>query len=482
MPSLSLDGLPQEIILEILNLLDGKTLIQSCSLVCHRWKYAIDNSAELQYTLELWGDGMVVGDPSNSPFVEKLGALHERRRAWFGLNWTSKTVVPIDSSSGAYELVNGVFAQQNSPLESFTTISLPSARDPVPKMASTSDIGVPFRDFVIDPTQDLVAFVYERPNDSANVDCRTLSSLKPHPLAAAPVLSFPVEDFSLGYLLVELAGDVIGLFFGRSGRVVLLNWQRGIIIADSARTHDPCGFSLLSPQAFILGHAIGSGVLDIWAFEGRDSNIPRHAVGLQLPKVVDDGRLEYMITHSGAFRAKPAAGKPFSKSNESRICVVSLEYYQDSYSLFIPHHYLQGHLSMDNNARGRTVPWDDWGPQHSRMLPGMDHRWLRYVHGECVVLSGDTEHPKAIQILDFGMSASRPGVDVEMAQSPHSTCELHTEPSTISDDSVFEEPVTTSLPYRRIARPVGEDYTVFMIDEDQIIGVDEENRMTVYTF
>ncbi|KAJ7667391.1 hypothetical protein B0H17DRAFT_253635 [Mycena rosella] len=479
MPRLFLCDLPQEILLEVLTLLDGKSLLLSCPSVCRLWKNIIDSSTDIQYTLELWADGFIVGASGNSSAVEKLKALHERRRAWLSLNWSSRTVIPIDPTSRAYELVDGVFAQLNVGIQSFTAVWLPSALDHVPKTTSNSDLGIDPRDFVIDPTQDLVAFVYEHPEDSANVECRTLLSLKPHPLATLPLISFPVTDFPLGPLCVDLADDVIGLFFASSGRVVLLNWRTGRIIADIASPDSfAWSFSLLSPRAFILGHGAGSGELQIWSFE---DNVPNHVASLQLPRVIEDGTLEYLVTHSGSFRAKPAVGKSFSKSNERRLCVVSLEYADENYSLFIPHRHFQKYLSKTGGDI--IVPWDDWGPQYSRMLLGMPNRWLRYVHGERVVLPPTHRHPNVIEILDFGMSAFRPGANVDMLQA-QSTCELHAEPSTIIDDAgTFEDDVTTSLPYRRIVRWMDQAHPIFLIDEDQLIGVnDSESQITVYTF
>ncbi|KAJ6541984.1 hypothetical protein DFH09DRAFT_48254 [Mycena vulgaris] len=468
--------LPQELVWEILNHLDGRSLLQSCSSVCRLWKETIDSSAELQYRLELWADGMVVGDSGNSPAVEKLEVLYERRRAWLTLHWTSTTTIPIESSSRAYELVDGIFAQQNIGPGSFTTVSLPSTRDRIPRATSNCDLGMQPRDFVIDPTQDLVAFVYEHPSNVCNVDYRALSSLKPHPLAAIATMSFQASNFPMGYLSVELADDVVSLFFGYSGRIVLLNWREGTVIADIAGEYNyasPCSFSLLSPRVFILGHSIDSGKIEIWDFEGRASSTPNLAVSLQLPEVIEGATIEYVVAHSGPFRAAPAAGKPFSKSNESRLCVLSLEYPEDVYSLFVPHRYFHAQLSK----RGEVIPWDDWGPQHSRMLPGMDHRWLRYVHGERVVLPRDPEDPNLIQILDFGMSASRPSVN------PNSDSELRTDSSTIFDEGLFKDAVATHLPYRRIVRSVAEEHPILLIDEEQVIGVnDSESKMTVYAF
>jgi hypothetical protein len=342
---------------------------------------------------------MVAGDSdTSSTATDKLEALLAHRRAWLNLNWTTQTVFAIDPASRAYDLVDGVFAQQNGALDSFAAIWLPSSPDSAPKTTYHSDLGMQGRDFVIDPTQDLVAFVHEHATDAAQIECRTLSSLKPHPSAATPILSFPLHDGPMGQeLAAELADDVIGLFFGPMRRLVLLNWREGTILAvwnsspfrrdcsdpnqDLNMAEGTCGFSMLSPRAFLLGHLRASGEIGVWSFEGSGRNPPTHNFTLELPETIEEEIIESIITHSGPFRAQPAAGKPFSKVNESRLCVIDLEYnaavFTDIFSVFVPHRYLP-RLLLETDG-GRVIPWETWGPQHSRMFLGMEHVWLRCV-------------------------------------------------------------------------------------------------------
>ncbi|KAF7333518.1 F-box domain-containing protein [Mycena venus] len=484
MPNTSLNNLPQEILSEILTLLDGRTLIQSCPLVCWLWKDTIDTSAELRLSIELWADGMVAGDLGASTPVERLKALYERRRAWLTLDWASRESFPVEASSRAYELVDGVFAQQTIGVnsESFSALWLPSARDSSARVTSIGDLDMDPRDFVLDPTQDLVAFVSEHPEDVAHIECRTLTTLQPHPLAAAPILSFSVINFAAGYLLVDLADDVISLFFDQ--HVILLNWRVGQVIVDvdcSPLMFSPFSFSLLTPRSYILGYGGQAGKIEIWSFEASHHNEPIHMATLQLPPHVESHYLATQV-HSGPFRANPAARRPFSKSNESRLCVISVDFGD----LVVHHRHLRKYLSPWNSDGGMIVPWDEWGPLHSRLLPPMPHRWFRYVHGERIVLPPDPEDLLILQILDFSASASSPrqGSDPEsLSPAPHVTTELHTEPSTVFDDLLVGKSVTTSLPYRKISRRVDEEYVLFLIDEEQIIGVNDlESLMTVYTF
>ncbi|KAJ6558386.1 hypothetical protein B0H19DRAFT_1150954 [Mycena capillaripes] len=484
MSRISLNDIPQELLLEILTLVDGKTLTQSCTLVCHLWKDIIHSCPELRLLVQLWADDMVPGDSRGATALERLDAVYKRRRAWASLDWATREVIPIEAMSRSYELVDGIFAQQTvilHPAESFSTIWLPSARDLTAKTTSIDDLKMEPRDFVLDPTQDLVAFVYERPGDIAYVECRTLSTMQPHPLTALPVLSFPV-NIAAGSLLVDLADDVISLFFDQ--HVVILNWREGAVVVDfdcsNLVVFSPFSFNLLTSRSYILGCGGQSGKIEIWSFEAHDRNEPPIRMAtLQLPEHSDSHYIATQV-HSGPFRANPAARRPFSKSNEGRLCVISVDYGV----LFVHHRYLLKYLS--NPKDGIIVPWDAWGPRNSRMLAPMPHRWFRYVHGERVVLPPCPENPRLLQILDFSMVGSRIPVNLDQASklpTPHFSTELHTEPSTLDVDILVSKTVTTSLPYRKTMRYVDEEHGLYLIDEEQIIGVNHmESQMTVYTF
>ncbi|KAJ6510806.1 hypothetical protein C8R45DRAFT_965224 [Mycena sanguinolenta] len=476
----SFNDIPQEILLEIFTLVDVQSLIHSCPLVCRLWKNTIDGSTELRVAIELWADGMVSGESRSSTAVERLEALYRRRRAWMSLDWTDRATFTVESSSRAYELVDGVFAQQTIGLdsESFSAIWLPSARDPETKTISMGDIDLDPRDFVLDPTLDFVAFVSESPQDVANVQCRTLSTLSPHPLAAGPLLSFPARNLTVGYLLLDLADDIISMFFNQ--HVLLLNWRDGVVVKDiDCSGPFRLSFSLLTPRAYLLGYGGAAGKVEIWAFEAVQGAEPIHKATLQLPEL-DDNYLAMQV-HSGPFRANPSTRRPFTKTNESRVCVVSVDYGD----LIVHHRYLYTYLSSKSDAVA-IVPWDDWGPRHSRLLPPMLHRWFRYVHGERVVLPPDPDNPTILQILDFSTSASAPrpqAATESIPPDPGFTTELHSGPSTLFHTALLEKSVTTSLRYQKIARYTAEEHALFLIDEEQIIGVNDlESQMIVYTF
>ena len=107
----------------------------------------------------------MAGSGSEMSTGDKLQLLLDRRNAWKTLEWKHKLQVPMSGSCRAYELVSGVFAKStavSSALGSrhFVLARLPSRRGRGAEIIR-EDVGVASRDFVIDPTQDLIGYVSE---------------------------------------------------------------------------------------------------------------------------------------------------------------------------------------------------------------------------------------------------------------------------------------------------------------------------------
>lgn len=86
------------------------------------------------------------------------------------MNWTSTTRVPLRGGCHAYELVGGVFAKSvnfgggggawgAAGSRHFVAALLPTRDSTTPCKIERQDLGVPARDFAIDPSQDLIALV-----------------------------------------------------------------------------------------------------------------------------------------------------------------------------------------------------------------------------------------------------------------------------------------------------------------------------------
>ncbi|KAJ7800519.1 hypothetical protein B0H14DRAFT_2616103 [Mycena olivaceomarginata] len=410
-----------EILSEILGFLDAKTLLL-CSSVCNLWHNAVKGSPELQYTIELWADGM---------------------------------------------LVAGLFVQQEQGPD-FLAISLARIVDEPQTARYTYSIDrnlQSFEDFVIDPTQDLIVRFYTPPGELAYLECRTLSSQEPHPLAKTDVLAFSLDRDPIGIFSIQIADDIIGIFFLEAPfNFKLFNWRVGITIAEleDQVIEIPlpiAEFHLLSPRSYIFAHAsfdLGdTRQIDIYAFDGECANYPTHVATLELPKLLPNVYVTNLMIQAAPYTP------------------------EKWYRLFV--HYRWFYKYVLNHCRGKSkfttvVPWDEWGPQNSVLLPGGNHQWkgFRQVHGERVALPCPGLDFRAIKILDFGIVPKRL-VSTSGNDSP-STAEfapqLYMESIILKRDSLFEDTVTTFLPYMSMVRLLDEDHDLFLLDQNRIIAMD----------
>ncbi|KAJ7440295.1 hypothetical protein B0H11DRAFT_1750935 [Mycena galericulata] len=488
MDGTSLANMPPEILAEILAFLEPKTMLL-CSSVSHMWHDTVTGSPVLQCAIELWVDGLIGGDPGASTPTDTLRAIHQRRRAWNNLDWTSRTTIGAESLEvcRAYELVGGIFAQQEQGPH-FCAISLADVDvvDVGPDKARVKhplriDPAWQFHDFAMDPTQDLLAVLYQPAPDIARLECRTLSSHHAHPLAPWPLFTFPLHFDPEMALSIQIADDVIALSFPdpHHNRFILWNWRKGIQLEDISRRRSwrhVADFQLLSPRSFILAFAAGFGRIEIHTFEGVRAQSTTHVATLRLPELLADIVIARINIFCGPFCANPMPRKPFSTSNERRIYVILMNYSTSGWNRLVVHHRTLQKYVLDcvlEIGSPVDVPWDDWGPQNAAMLPAFDFRWLRHVHGERIVLP--MPDADGIQLLDFGVIPRRPGVADPPPQSDTGVnTVLHFEPATRQpgEPEVFAHAVTTSLPFRSTQRFMGDDsFHVLLLDQDRIVGV-----------
>lgn len=171
-------------------------------------------------------------------------------------------------------------------------------------------------------------------------------------------------------------------------------------------------------------------------------------------------------------------------------------------------------MQADARARqqcegGIAVPWEDWMQKGSRALlvPTAERVWVcnvfgsRYVHG---VEPRDFDAPRMarhVAILDFNVdalwrekaraamasdadeTAEDEEVDVNTEEKGRrATLEIRDDPTTLEASScgIFEEDVTTSLPYRRTVLREKMKFDGVMLTEDNIIFVNVSRTPTCF--
>lgn len=140
-------------------------------------------------------------------------------------------------------------------------------------------------------------------------------------------------------------------------------------------------FRFLSSRSYFVVHAnlqvpegetLEDGRLEIFTFAGEGTNYPTLVATLGLPELNPDGYIDSMQILVGPSCAKAMSGAPFSKSNESRICMISISYNEVHWIRLLVHRRSLHQYVLDYMREKTTVativPWDQWGPQNSRML------------------------------------------------------------------------------------------------------------------
>ncbi|KAF8510536.1 hypothetical protein JB92DRAFT_435244 [Gautieria morchelliformis] len=149
-----------------------------------------------------------------------------------------------------------------------------------------------------------------------------------------------------------------------------------------------------------------------------------------------------------------------------------------------------------SNAEQLTVPWENWGPLKTRIMPIRDHRpyWhvygTRYVHKKVVGVhegSESWEDRYRLMMLDFNPLALRRALSCEQTslsprENEFTTIAIvqDTQPTILDEhESAFTHRVTTALPYREVVwREISRD-TEVLIDRERLVylGEDEWDRI-----
>lgn len=100
--------------------------------------------------------------------AQRYKFLMDRRHAWKTLSWRKQTSIPIAGDCQAYELMGGYFAKSMSTEGPFAgsrhliLTKLPSSTNEG-EVIVRDDVGVEFRDFSMDPSQDLIVYIEHTP-------------------------------------------------------------------------------------------------------------------------------------------------------------------------------------------------------------------------------------------------------------------------------------------------------------------------------
>ncbi|KAF8905740.1 hypothetical protein CPB84DRAFT_1771078 [Gymnopilus junonius] len=390
----------------------------------------------------------MVDGRSDVPLPDRLSRIRDLRVNWGNLIWEGYKDLPLDISEyRSHDFAAGVLA-----------ILAGKSLKGCGRTLEYESPEIPFGDFSIDPTQDLLVFLQ---NDArGQVHLRTLSTNESHPGAQEHVLNFlissdPDSVVRIRKAFLHIASNVLALFivhWHNARRLLIWDWHNGALIYDSGEDFGPNiqYFSLLNRSSFVLTSNLDSVL----------------AACLHLPPIKSPKYVYRLSVDSGMIQAEPAEGSLFFTSPDSHILAFSITYADfdiphdsgHSYELFVHNHtllkYIQNYsAALDGNAteaesRPLSVHWDEWGEHNTRLLPCPEPMfWSRY----------PDNYLPFIDVLDFNMArVSMSDVD---AQTEHHLC---TEPSKLLLD-VFESPLAMF-------------YHSYIIDEERLIAVDVDSH------
>ncbi|KAF8872603.1 hypothetical protein CPB84DRAFT_1799084 [Gymnopilus junonius] len=316
-------------------------------------------------------------------------------------------------------------------------------------------VGFRIKDFVIDPTQDLLIIL-----EAGRLHIQTLSpdAIQTHPLAMQNVLEFGT--------------DAIGLFINKGfgyvrPRLLIWNWKTGNLIYDSNFIREKLSesissFAFLNQNSFMLTAAVLCAIL-------------------RLPSVPTSIAILYQLDiHSSPIHSGHCENLSFCNPPDSHMVVLSARYAIDSCipglseqcSFFVHKRTFLGYINQFQHVDMGVpdVEWKRWGEMNTRFLKTTSGRSNLCVHGERIALYNSNTH--SITILNFNMPLS-------MSISEVPTYRLHDEPS-----SEYPYNISTRLPYYSTSCELGERFLNCMIDTERIIGLKkvEANNMALYIY
>jgi hypothetical protein len=137
---------------------------------------------------------------SKVPCLDLLFLLRDRQHAWERLEWKRTTTVVVPHYCKAYDLVAGVFASSDG--QNLNIFGLPSNGNEGYGLTRTPNF--PIRDFAIDPTEDVVAFLEESTQNPQRTHIRKISTNAP-----LSILTFTVPpDNDFLTLLLQFGWDL----------------------------------------------------------------------------------------------------------------------------------------------------------------------------------------------------------------------------------------------------------------------------------
>ncbi|KAI9059224.1 hypothetical protein FKP32DRAFT_1606257 [Trametes sanguinea] len=519
--------LPSELQVRILSNLDAKSIL-ACRQASPELEHTIDDTLELQYQLELELAGMVDGPPGPASIRDRLDALRAYRRAWDAGEHPVQRISTINGfNTHIGPLIFWIEAITGSlriyrPPETFCGLAERELTFEGMEVQVASYPG--YYSFVIDPAQDLLVYCWDTspaPIGHTYAKCAFASlsqNYQAHPLASRSFTScLPVTAWGT-YASARCRGDLVEWTVGcgenAHAEMMVINWKTGIIIWVSA---PKC--SWLSGRHFavansIIQHMHGTSgqdamrlISDTHVLVVNDLYSPSCSLRIyafdpsasaDAPLVTEDNFLHTLELPSCTdavcnrsvrvqFQSSPAFAEDdrplFLHDPHLSLLVLTINLYfrardfsgdsptGEFYLLLVPlETLLRARLTTgDRPPRGSVIPWEDWGPQGTRMLRIEEHTqgvsslgsrialhngWAGYAPCTVTVyevhkLANESIPASAKAGDDQNEDARNARMAAAVAAGP-----VVSDDDWITDSIVWKNPIHTTYPFRKTVRVI----------------------------
>ncbi|KAF8164077.1 hypothetical protein BJ912DRAFT_1150425 [Pholiota molesta] len=515
----SLSGVPEELKIKILSFLDAVALAR-CSMTCKSICETIKNSSLLAYTIQLHLNGLKDAGVS-APHADLLAHLLRYRQAWLSLKLGEPVTLWLPYDGYKMELVRAAFAHTNTEHIAHI-ISIPTPSNIEKRTFQNAGKGTLVLTFTMDPTQDMIALLYNdetRPSrtDARNIciHIRTMSTDIPHPLAHSSCLTITIyPNPTLGnypdHASLYVAHNILAFTFFDPllrRRVMIWDWTTSDLILDSSIALDPWlppvrngyRFGLIDHMHCLFISPVDSGSIRLYKYV-RPSGV--HLATLHLPPISAGISVLGVTAQAGSITAQQATPHvPLAVNDADRLHVFNLLYRKGtegpqstiSTNVFVHQRVFMSYIAhaADPAAAGPPldVPWADWGPRNTRILcPAYTTTGRgpnRCVHGQRVVQFPRTTErelggAQSVEVLDFSRAAvlAAQGLLPQPPSSPTHPPGVLAPPSIVRHP-YFQGDVETHLPYVSWTRELPRQYNDFLTNEDCIIGIQNKVATTV---
>ncbi|KAI0311129.1 hypothetical protein OF83DRAFT_785773 [Amylostereum chailletii] len=401
-PSLFL--LPTELVMEVVESLDAKTLL-ACRATCHKL-WAIAHCVLQRYVAALAANGLQDDIANRSSVCDRLAGIGMYAAAWARSGGDRRLECVSAMTTEPHPLwvsalAQGFWAHSKGP----ETTSLVVRRLPVRVLGVEEerwdvDLGFNVATMVMDPAQDLLLALQKSSVTSLGGNTFHILSLRtgrPHPLASTS--RFQAESHQSFRRLCNIYGDYICIYkfmlrersMG-AGEIMVINWKTGEIemslpIPDC--TSDACFLD----DRYIIYIPTGTSTptLMVYPFRSLQRNAQSHPMArysLHLPPLHANITLRSAVSRTEA-PFPPSRLAPISTTATSTrqvddwLLSFNMECKDEEpwadadqyrhFKLFVSStlsSYLDELFSSPENIQRLStgIPWEEWAPAHARLM------------------------------------------------------------------------------------------------------------------